>query len=91
MSSVPQSVRDSFQESDKYFPHPIQKFQFYDKYSRFNYELGRRETWMETVDRTVNFLKELSNNQLPSSDYNDIREGILNMEVMPSMRFSYGW
>ena len=41
------------------FPTPIQKFQFFDKYSRFDYEKGRRETWIETVDRAVSFLHEL--------------------------------
>src|SRR5204862_5387925 len=42
---IPQAVRRAFAESDKYFPTPVQKFQFFDKYSRFNYDLGRRETW----------------------------------------------
>lgn len=77
---------DLFYESSKYFENPIEQFQFFDKYSRFNWDLGRRETWIETVDRTVNFLKELSNNLLDKEDYNEIREAILNKEVMPSMR-----
>ncbi|MCZ7671604.1 MAG: ATP cone domain-containing protein [Chloroflexi bacterium] len=53
---VPESVREAFAESDQYFPTQLQKFQFYDKYSRFNYELGRRETWVETVNRAVDYL-----------------------------------
>jgi len=84
--NIPQSVADAFDMSDTYFPTDIQKFQFYDKYSRFNYELGRRETWVETVERSVSFLRELSNNLLPESDYNTIRDYILNMKAMPSMR-----
>ena len=44
---IPENVRQAFNESDAYFPTQLQKFQFYDKYSRFNYELGRRETWIE--------------------------------------------
>jgi ribonucleoside-triphosphate reductase (thioredoxin) len=83
---VPQLVRQAFAESDRYFPTQIQKFQFYDKYSRFSYELGRRETWIETVNRTVDFLKELSDFRLPADTYERIREGILEMKVMPSMR-----
>ncbi|NHZ72287.1 MAG: hypothetical protein GWP17_04275 [Aquificales bacterium] len=83
---VPESVRDAFAESDKYFPTQLQKFQFYDKYSRFNYELGRRETWVETVKRAVDFLKELSDYRLPSETYDRLRQGILDMKVMPSMR-----
>ncbi|VAW31112.1 Ribonucleotide reductase of class II (coenzyme B12-dependent), partial [hydrothermal vent metagenome] len=83
---VPPEVRDAFAESAKYFPTQIQKFQFYDKYSRFNYDLGRRETWIETVNRATDYLKELSEYRLPSKTYERIRDGILNMKVMPSMR-----
>src|SRR5207244_10940986 len=48
---VPEDVRMAFAEADQYFPTPIQNFQFFDKYSRFDYEKGRRDTWIETVDR----------------------------------------
>ena len=83
---VPEEVQKAVAESDPYFPSPIQKFQFYDKYSRYNYDLGRRETWIETVDRAVDYLKELSENKLPENDYTRIRQAILEMKVMPSMR-----
>jgi len=83
---VPEDVRQAFAQSDKYFPTQLQKFQFYDKYSRFSYELGRRETWIETVDRAVDYMKELSDYRLPSETYDRIRKGILEMKVMPSMR-----
>ncbi|WP_420641852.1 ATP cone domain-containing protein [Candidatus Leptofilum sp.] len=83
---VPPEVRDAFAESDPYFPTQLQKFQFYDKYSRFNYDLGRRETWVETVNRATEYLKELSEYRLPAETYERIRQGILQMKVMPSMR-----
>ncbi|MCA9971497.1 MAG: hypothetical protein KC425_14835 [Anaerolineales bacterium] len=83
---VPDDVRQAFAESDQYFPTQLQKFQFYDKYSRFNYELGRRETWIETVNRAVDFLRELSDYRLPAETYERVRRGILEMKVMPSMR-----
>jgi ribonucleoside-diphosphate reductase alpha chain len=83
---VPPAVRQAFTESDYYFPTQLQKFQFYDKYARFNYELGRRETWVETVDRAVEYLRELSEYRLPAETYERIRQGILEMKVMPSMR-----
>jgi ribonucleoside-triphosphate reductase (thioredoxin) len=83
---VPEKVRQAFAESDAYFPTQLQKFQFYDKYARFNYELGRRETWIETVDRAVDFLRELSEDRLPAETFDRIRQGILEMRVMPSMR-----
>ncbi len=83
---IPDEVRAAFSASDVYFPTQLQKFQFYDKYSRFNYELGRRETWIETVDRSVNFLKELSEFRLPSKVYDRVRDAVLEMKIMPSMR-----
>jgi ribonucleoside-diphosphate reductase alpha chain len=83
---VPDEVRDAFAESDKYFPTQLQKFQFYDKYARFTYEHGRRETWVETVDRAINYLKELSDFRLQPLTYQRLRHAILNMKVMPSMR-----
>lgn len=83
---IPEDVRAAFAASDPYFPTPIQRFQFFDKYSRFNYELGRRETWIETVDRSVDFLHELAGDRLPSETYQRIRTGILEMKVTPSMR-----
>ena len=83
---VPPEVQQAFDDSDQYFPTQLQKFQFYDKYSRFNYEKGRRETWVETVQRAVEYLRELSENSLSESDYLRLQQGILEMKVMPSMR-----
>lgn len=83
---IPEEVDEAFKEAAKYFPNEIQQFQFYDKYSRYDLNLGRRETWIETVDRSVNFLKKLSKNKLDESIYSRIREAILNLEIMPSMR-----
>ncbi len=83
---VPLPVRRAFEASDVYFPTQLQKFQFYDKYSRFNYELGRRETWLETVNRSIDFLRELSHGRLPGDMYERARLAILEMKAMPSMR-----
>ncbi|MGI9147856.1 MAG: ATP cone domain-containing protein [Chloroflexota bacterium] len=87
---VPDEVRSAFGEADGYFPTPIQKFQFFDKYSRFNYDNGRRETWIETVDRTVSFLHELvrtnTGADLGAELYERLRRMILEMKSMPSMR-----
>lgn len=84
--SHPSSAKELFDNASSYFPTQMQLFQYYDKYSRFNYELGRRETWPETVDRSVSFLKELSYNKLNPLVYDTIRQSILAMDVMPSMR-----
>jgi ribonucleoside-triphosphate reductase len=83
---IPDDVKKAFEEADKYFPNQIQKFQYYDKYARFNYDLGRRETWIETVDRAVSYLRELSEEKLPQADYDRLRTAILNMSASPSMR-----
>jgi ribonucleoside-triphosphate reductase (thioredoxin) len=83
---VPDEVKKAFAESDRYFPTQLQKFQFYDKYARFSYQHGRRETWIETVDRAVDYLRELSDYRLQPLTYQRIRHAILEMKVMPSMR-----
>src|ERR1051326_2837319 len=87
---VPDEVRQAFAQADSYFPTPIQKFQFFDKYSRFDYDKGRRETWIETVDRAVSFLHELvatnTGVDLGSETYAHLRRMILEMRSMPSMR-----
>jgi ribonucleoside-diphosphate reductase alpha chain len=83
---VPEKVRSAFEEAKQYFPSPLQQFQFFDKYARFNYELGRRETWIETVDRAVDYMHELAGDRLPSETYQRIRRTILEMRAMPSMR-----
>jgi hypothetical protein len=63
-----------------------QEFVFYRTYSRWIDELGRRETWEETVDRYVNYLKIERGEKIPEKVLAKIRAGILSMEVMPSMR-----
>lgn len=86
---IPADVKAAFDLSAQYFPTPIQQFQFFDKYSRFDHELGRRETWEETVNRAVDFLHELTlphGNPIDGETWERVRRGILNMEVMPSMR-----
>jgi ribonucleoside-diphosphate reductase alpha chain len=86
INAIPTDVKQAFKEADKYFPTELQKFQFFDKYSRFDYNKGRRETWIETVDRSVNYLKELSQNKLSKAEYDRLRKFILEMKSAPSMR-----
>lgn len=53
------------------------------RYARWLDDENRRETWDETVDRYINFFK----NKYPDAvDYQEIRDAIYNVEVMPSMR-----
>ena len=76
----------AFEESEIYFPSQLQKFQFFDKYSRFSYDVGRRETWKETVDRALSFLHELAGEKVDADTYKWISRGILEMKAAPSMR-----
>ena len=54
------------------------------RYARFIPELKRRETWEETIDRMVTYLK--SKNKGLDKEFKEIREAVLNLEIMPSMR-----
>lgn len=85
-TTSPLSTKEAFAISDTYFPDPISKLVYFEKYSRWDEALGRRETWVETVDRAVNYLKELSEYRLPEEEYAEIRHAILTMQVLPSMR-----
>ena len=59
------------------------------RYARFRTDLGRRENWDETVARYMDwFDKQAGRNgyQIPLEDLNEVKDAILNLEVMPSMR-----
>jgi len=57
------------------------------RYARFNEKLNRREHWDETVDRFISYMtKKCGDNILPQKVVTNIRNAILNMKVMPSMR-----
>ena len=56
------------------------------RYSRYIPELKRRETWEETVDRLVSYLKTKVGTQVPDDQFESLREAVLALEVMPSMR-----
>lgn len=77
-------------DKDGYIDNGYQQFIATSKYARWNDELGRRETWVETVDRYMNFMEShLSFNNdydLTDKEYSEMREAIISMEVLPSMR-----
>jgi ribonucleoside-diphosphate reductase alpha chain len=66
-------------------PTVYQQYIAISRYARFIDDAGRRETWSETVDRYITFFKNKTNNnrKIP---WEDLRNAILNLEVMPSMR-----
>ena len=70
-------------------PTQYQEFIHLSRYARWNEDLGRRETWQETVTRYFDFMQEhLKNNN--DTDISDIRpqleKAVLNLDIMPSMR-----
>jgi ribonucleoside-diphosphate reductase alpha chain len=83
---VSDAVRLAVEESSKYFSSPYSEYIFYQFYSRWVPELGRRETWIEAVDRYMSYMKENIGDKLTVKEYNDVREAILNQEICPSMR-----
>lgn len=68
------------------FKNSAAEFVYYRTYARWIDELGRRETWEETVDRVVAFLKEERGDKVPAKVFKKIKEGMLNFDIMPSMR-----
>ncbi len=83
---VPEKVKKLAAESKKYFRNPLGELVYYRTYSRWVDEDNRRETWVETVDRYVNFMRENLGEKLKESEYKEVREAILRHEAMPSMR-----
>ena len=71
-------------------PTPYQEYIHLSRYSRFDYVKNRRETWEETVDRYFNFFKEhlfdVCEFKVPPSIQTTLKNAILNLEIMPSMR-----
>ena len=65
-------------------------FVFTRTYSRWRDDLGRRETWEEVVDRYMDFMQENLGDKLDKKDYEEIKEAILNQDVVPSMRAMWG-
>ena len=71
-------------------PTPYQEYIHLSRYSRFDYVKNRRETWEETVDRYFNFFKE---HLFDACEFKPtpqivttLKNAILNLEIMPSMR-----
>jgi len=64
------------------------KFIALSRYARWLPEQNRRETWEETVDRYVDFFRNRfnENEKVPKSVYTKLKDNILNLRTMPSMR-----
>jgi ribonucleoside-triphosphate reductase len=84
---IPAEVRALADESKKYFKNnALGEFVYLRTYAKWNPSLGRRETWIETVNRYIDFMRENLGEKLTVKEYAELREGILSQQVMPSMR-----
>ena len=68
------------------FKNAAAEFVYYRTYSKWDAAKNRRETWPETVDRVLNFLKEDRGNVVPPKVFKKIKEAMLSFNVLPSMR-----
>lgn len=64
-------------------PTPLQSFIHKSRYARWLDSQNRRETWSETVQRYVDFFAARYPDTYPAER---LREAIMKLEVMPSMR-----
>jgi ribonucleoside-diphosphate reductase alpha chain len=79
-------IKEYTDASKKYFRNQLSELVYYQMYSRWRNDLGRRETWIETVNRFVGYMEAKLKGKLSQNDYTEVREAILNMKVIPSMR-----
>jgi ribonucleoside-triphosphate reductase (thioredoxin) len=74
----------------KKLPSLYQEFIHLSRYSRWLPSEGRRESWEETVERYFTFfekhLKVRCDFSLSNKNKEELKEAILNLDVMPSMR-----
>jgi ribonucleoside-diphosphate reductase alpha chain len=69
---------------DNYLPTDYQSFIHKSRYARWLDEEGRREAWSETVER---YMDNVVRTKAGDDSYvNKIRDAIVSLEVMPSMR-----
>lgn len=83
---VPEKVKRLAEDSKKFFKNPLGEFIYYRTYSKWIPEENRRETYIETVDRYMSFMKENLGTKLKEAEYKEVRDAILNQDSMPSMR-----
>ncbi|MCX6753190.1 MAG: ATP cone domain-containing protein [Candidatus Nomurabacteria bacterium] len=86
VGTVPEKIRELFAESKKYFRNSLAELVYYRTYAKWIPEQDRRETWIETVDRYLDFMRDNVNGSLSDAEYKEVRETMLKQEALPSMR-----
>ena len=83
---VSEDIKKAVEESSKYFSSAYSEYIFYQFYSRWVPKLGRRETWIETVNRYIDYMRENLDEKLSNKEYDDLKEAIISQDICPSMR-----
>jgi ribonucleoside-diphosphate reductase alpha chain len=83
---IPENVQKLAVESKKYFRNQLAEFVYYRTYANWIPKEGRRETWIETVQRYIDFMRENLGDKLTEAEYAEVQGAILRQEAMPSMR-----
>lgn len=83
---VSEEVKQLVDQSKQYFKNSLGEFVFYRSYARWIEAESRRETWIETIGRYMDFMKENLKDKLTDKEYEEVRQAILKQETMPSMR-----
>lgn len=84
---IPPHVQKLAKESAQYFAdNPMGEFIYLRTYARWIEAEHRRETWIETVNRYMEFMRENLGTKLAEKEYAALRTAILKQEIMPSMR-----
>jgi len=71
--------------NSNYLPTDYQTFIYTSRYAKWLEDKGRRENWGETVDRYMDNVVNPVVGEEPSG-HDALRDAILNLDVMPSMR-----
>ncbi|MBI2097449.1 MAG: hypothetical protein HYT46_00730 [Candidatus Vogelbacteria bacterium] len=83
---VSKEIRDLTAQSKEYFRNQLSEFVYYSTYSKWLPEKNRRETWVETIDRYLDFMRGHLGDKLAETEYLEVRDYLLNMKALGSMR-----
>lgn len=88
-SPVAPDVAARVLEDQKHLPTSLAYYQFMSKFSRWNYELKRRETWKEAVhDRVMPWFKRIPRavGKLSEAEWSELTSYMYNLKASPAMR-----
>ena len=88
---ISDEVQQAFDEDQEFFNSDLEIFQHYDKYARFNDALGRRETYRETVNRVMEYLRwavesKFVDARVDESEFEELEQALLYNQASTSMR-----